>query len=519
MGLRFVLTVAVAALAAMPAAAEPVRIPVTAAPAIAGPVSGRIIVFAQKAAPGDKAPAEIDTSPFAPTETAVAAREVSALSAGQVATVDAETDTFPLPFSRLAPGTYRLQAVLDRNHDYNYGGRGPGDIVSPVVEAQLPGPVPTLVLSQVLPERDPRAGFARLPEGERAAALAAYDAVQPVDFVSAKLSAFWGRPVHMLGWVALPPGYDHRARTTYPTVYMTGGFSSTAASARMAAARMVRRMASGKMPPIIWVVLDESSPTGTHEFADSVNNGPWGGALTTELIPWLEARYRMDARPGGRFLNGHSSGGWATLWLQTRYPKIFGGTWSTSPDPSDFHEFTGVDIYAPGANAYVDSAGRPIPLVRDKGRELASIGEFGRLEAVLGAYGGQFSSFDWVFSPKGPDGRPMPLFDRASGRIDPTVAAYWRDNYDIAHRLEANWPALKPDLDGKIHIFVGTADTFHLDSSARRLQSVLDRLGARSSFEYLPGRTHFDLYEANGDPNGLYDRIAAEMYAVARPKR
>jgi hypothetical protein len=44
-------------------------------------------------------------------------------------------------------------------------------------------------------------------------------------------------------------------------------------------------------------------------------------------------------------------------------------------------------------------------------------------------------------------------------------------------------------------------------------------LGARSSFEFLPGRSHFDVYQANGDPAGLYDRIAAEMYAVARPKR
>ena len=517
MALRLFMTAAAAALAAVPAAAEPVTIPVTTAPSVSGPVSGRLIVFAQKAAPGGKAPAEIDTSPFAPTETAVAAREVGALAPGQVATVDAETDTFPMPFSKLAPGTYRFQAVLDRNHDYNYGGRGPGDIVSAVVEAQLPGPVPALVLRDVVPERDPRAAFAQLPEAERAAAVAAYDAVQPVDFVSAKLSAFSGRPIHMRGWVALPPGYDPHGRATWPVAYMTGGFGSTAASARFAAARMGRRMGAGKMPPMIWVVLDESSPTGTHEFADSVNNGPWGEALTTELIPWLEAHYRMDARTSGRFLNGHSSGGWATLWLQTRYPKVFGGTWSTSPDPSDFHDFTGIDIYAPGASAYVDAAGKPIPLVRDKGRELASVQEFGRLEAVLGAYGGQFASFDWVFSPKGPDGRPLPLFDRTTGRIDPVVAAYWRDHYDIAHRLAVNWPALKADLDGKIHIFVGTADTFHLDGSAHRLKAVLDRLGARSSFEFLPGRTHFDVYQANGDPSGLYDRIAAEMYAVARP--
>ena len=96
-------------------------------------------------------------------------------------------------------------------------------------------------------------------------------------------------------------------------------------------------MADGQMPPMVWVFLDQSSATGTHEFADSVNNGPWGHSLTSEFIPHLESQFRMDAKPNGRFLQGHSSGGWATLWLQTRYPKMFGGTWSTSPDPSDFH--------------------------------------------------------------------------------------------------------------------------------------------------------------------------------------
>ena len=230
---------------------------------------------------------------------------------------------------------------------------------------------------------------------------------------------------------------------------------------------------------MIWVTLDESSPTGTHEFADSVNNGPWGAALTTELIPWLEQHYRMDARPSGRFLTGHSSGGWATLWLQTRYPKIFGGTWSTSPDPSDFHDFTGADLYRANANVYVDAAGKPVPLVRMNGKDVANFEDFARLEAVLGPYGGQMASFDWVFSPKGADGRPMQMFDRRTGAVDPTVVAYWRDNYDIAYRLQRDWPAVRKDLDGKIHVIVGTADTFHLDGAAHKLQARASAAWAR----------------------------------------
>src|SRR5881628_1624283 len=95
---------AAATLAYAPALAEPVTIPVTVAPAITAPVSGRLIVFAQKAQPDSKPVEAVDSSPFSPTETAVAAREVAVLSPGDVATVDGETDTYPAAFSKLPPG-------------------------------------------------------------------------------------------------------------------------------------------------------------------------------------------------------------------------------------------------------------------------------------------------------------------------------------------------------------------------------------------------------------------------------
>ena len=498
--------------AAAPALADPVAIEVTAAPSIQGPQSGRILVFAHRVEPGAPATNEVDSSPFEPTGTAVAGREVQALSAGRPALVDGETDAFPTPFSQLPPGTYRFQAVLDRNHDYNYGGRGPGDIVSPVVEARLPGPVPRLVLNNVVPEPDLAAALARQPE----AARVAWNRTVALDFVSPRLSAFWGRPIHIRGWLMLPPGYRLNG-PRFPVVYTTAGFGSNLLSARNVAAMAGIEMDAGHYPPMIWVSLDESSATGTHEFADSMNNGPWGAALTEEFIPWLERNYRMDARASGRFLTGHSSGGWATLWLQTRYPAIFGGTWSTSPDPSDFHDFTGIDIYAPGANAYFTAGGAERPLVRDHDREIATIRQFAQLENALGAYGGQFASFDWVFSPKGPDGRPLQLFDRTTGTVNPAVAAYWRDHYDIAWRLEQDWPRLRALLDGKIHIIVGTADTFHLDGAAHRLDAVLRRLGARATITFLPNRTHFDLFQQGDDRFGMMRDITWEMYAVARP--
>jgi S-formylglutathione hydrolase FrmB len=491
-------------------------IPVTLAPSIASPQSGRILVFARKVDPVSKPPDSVDTSAIEPTGTAVAAKETWSFLRGEVAQIDGDVDAFPMPFSELPPGTYAFQAVLDRNHDYNYGGRGPGDIVSPVVEAKLPGPIPTLTLTHSVQSNWLKGRIERLPANKRAALEKALNEVKRVDFVSPILSKFWGRPIHMHAWVALPPGYGMPGRT-FPTVYTTNGFGGPPGYKKFSAAEIEQSMASGEMPPMIWIYLDQTTPTGTTEFADSVNNGPWGQALTTEFIPWFETHYAADNKPSSRFLTGHSSGGWASLWLQVRYPKLFAGSWPTAPDSSDFHDFTNIDIYAPHANAYRDAAGKPIPLVRDKGKVIATQEEANKLERVIGMYGGQFASFDWVFSPKGADGRPMPLFNRATGDIDPQVAAYWQDHYDIAARVKRDWKTIGSDLDGKIHLYVGTADTFYLNGAARLLQQALESVGAHEDFTYLPGKTHFDLDQIGDDPYGLRKKIAWQMYRQARP--
>lgn len=485
--------------------------------------SGRLLVFAEQAklaegaAKGGKV-TEVDVNPLAPDEVSVAAREVSRVAAGQGVDLDADMQAYPGRFAELAPGDYYVQAVLDANHSYNYTGRGQGDLVSDVVKIHLPAAVaPTLKLTTTVPANDPWVLPPSATQAVRDALPEARRHVEDIDFESPALTAFWGRSIRMRGFVLLPPGYDAKGSQTYPVVYFTHGFGGGLARFAPGIANTWLAMANGEMPPMIWVYLDESSPTGTHEFADSVNNGPWGQALTEELIPALEAKYHMDAKATGRFLNGHSSGGWATLWLQTRYPKVFGGTWSTSPDPSDFHDFTGIDLYADGANAYRKPDGSAYPLIRDQGKVIATFEQFARLERTLGVYGGQLASFDWVFSPRGEDGRPQPMFDRDTGKVDANVVAYWRDHYDIAHRLQAHWPELKPDLDGKIHLIIGTADTFYLDGAAHRLKDVLDGLHATSDIRFLPGKTHFDLYAIDGDRTALLKQIAWDMYAVARP--
>lgn len=489
--------------------------------------SGRLLVFAMPAEQAEAAAKDgkveaVNASPMTPEAVTIAAMEVPFLAVGAGVVLDADAIAFPQPFSRLPKGDYYLQAVLDGNRDYNYGGRGEGDLVSEPTRVHLGtgGRIPSLSLIRALPARpDPWAVADDAPAEARAAMAATRAQTELLDFASPALSKFWGRDIRMRGWVLLPPGYADagNAQTRYPTAYFTHGFGGSLPGLVRSVAYVAEAMRAGSMPPMIWVFLDESSATGTHEFADSVNNGPWGQALTAELIPALEARYRMDGKASGRLLNGHSSGGWATLWLQVTYPKLFGGTWSTAPDSSDFHDFTGPDLYAANANVYRRPDGSAWPLVRVDGKVVSTFEQYARQEAVKGEVGGQLASFDWVFSPRGADGRPMPMFDRATGKVDPVVVAYWREHYDIAHKLQTLWPALKPDLDGKIRVIVGDADTFYLDGAARRLKAVLDGLGAKAEVRFLPGKTHSDLYVEGDDRRALLKKIAWEMYAVARP--
>lgn len=485
---------------------------VTLGPQFTAPVSGRMMIFLE---PGEGAKS-VDENPFRPADVYVTAKEISALDPGGSVEIDTDELAYPGGFSSLKSGDYQAQAVLDVDHTYDYSGRTAGDLISDVTALQAFAPgkssEPNLTLDAVVPERP---APAKLPAGfDR-------DAHQE-DFVSPALSAFFGRPIHMRAWVILPPEYDAGSSARYPTVYWTHGFGGNLFYSEFSGSRIYERMQQHKMPPMIWVMLDESCATGTHEFADSVNNGPWGKALTTEFIPYLESKYRMDARASGRFLQGHSSGGWATLQLQVNYPGVFGGTWSTSPDPSDFHDFTGVDLYAPHANVYRRSDGTPYPLVRDHARVIGTFEQFALTERVLGDYGGQLASFEWVFSPRGSDGRPLKMFNRETGDVDPAVVAYWRDHYDLAHIVQSTWAERGPDLRGKIHVFVGTADTFYLDGAAHKFDAVLRALNADAHFTYIPDRTHFDLYtthtaDGKDDRMGLFDQIAAEMYAVARP--
>ena len=110
------------------------------------------------------------------------------------------------------------------------------------------------------------------------------------------------------------------------------------------------------------------------------------------------------------------------------------------------------------------------------------------------------------------------MFDRVSGAVNPAVAAYWRDHYDISWRIAHLEPQARHNLAGKLHITVGDQDTFYLDGSVHRLQEVLQQTGVAADIHFLPGRDHNNLLGSGGDPVALLREFARQMYATARPK-
>jgi hypothetical protein len=492
------LSVIAAMLPLLGAASAPPHVSVRFDPAL-GPVRGRLLVFLTQTPPKG----EVEPGFIHPREVEVLGTEIDA-AAGSTIEMPLDAPAYPVPLRALTPGTYTARAELDVQHDYTYDGGLPGDPDSGNVSVTIAsGADTTIGVGGLRKASPPRRPPLPLPRGARWEA-----------FVSPALSAFAGRPIAMRAYVVPPAGYA-RSTKRYATCYVVGGYGTAFANIPQQAAYRARALAKNGGTSLFYVYLDPHVPLGHSVFADSDNNGPWGRALTSEFIPRLEGHWRMSATPATRFLTGHSSGGWTTMWLQTAYPAFFGGTWSTSPDPLDFHDFTGPDLVDdPGGNMYHDRQGRPYPFIRIKGRDVAQLSDYILQEQALGEYGGQFGSFDAAFGPRGADGRPQELFDRRTGKIDPVVAAIWDARYDIVRRVRRQWPQIGHDLAGKLHVWVGTWDTFHLDGPVHRLKALLDTLpGSDAQITFVPHRDHFDLY--HGPHGGLTVTIDRAMQAAA----
>ena len=399
--------------------------------------------------------------------------------------------SFPGPISELNDGRYGIQAVMRRSLGSPSVGKGPGTAYSKIILQQLDGASTgqvRLFIDQVV---RPSRGYVDT------------DQHKFVSIRSELLSEFYGRDMFMEAAVVLPEGYHDSLSRRYPVLYVIPGFGANHRVAAVWGQRLVRSDDGG----IVVIGLNPRCLTGHHVFADSANNGPRGRALIEELIPYLEQEFRLVSAPTARFLTGPSSGGWSSLWLQVTYADFFGGVWSIVPDPVDFRDFQRINLYETGANMYLDGQGNRRPIAHSDDQPVLWYDDFAKMEVVRGA-GGQLYSFEAVFSPRGPDGKPIHLYDRETGAVNGDVAQAWK-KYDIGLVLKENWPTLESKLTGKLRIFAGEKDTFYLEGAVRLLKQTLDDLGSDAVVEIIQGRNHGNVADA-----ALGERLVRELLAA-----
>lgn len=486
-----------------------------------GPITGRLFVMISKsdrAEPRLQAGSYNGSVPFF-------GLDVSALKPSDNAVIDPSVLGYPLDsLNQLPAGEYYVQALLNI---YTQVHRKDGHVIWVHMdqwEGQRWNRTPGNLVSEVKRVRlDPATGFnvslsltKKLPSVEIPPDT---EWVKRVKFQSKMLSEFWGHPIYLGATLLLPKGYAQAANQKYPAIYIQGhfglgapfGFTTQAPSTPEGEAQRRARMStsaresgyefaqawmSDDFPRAVAVTFQHPTPYYDDSYAvNSVNNGPYGDALTKELIPYLEQEFRIIAEPHARVLTGGSTGGWEALALQVFHPKFFNGTWALYPDPVDFRRYQMSNVYEDD-NAFEMPNGdwgkliRPLSRNAD-GQVTLSMREMSRLEAVLGSNvrsGQQIAAWDAAYGPIGKDGYPRPIWDRLTGKIDKEVALYMRDHgYDLRYNLEKNWPQIGGDLVGKIHVYCGDMDNYYLNLAVYLLEDFLkstDNPKAEAIFEY-----------------------------------
>ena len=321
--------------------------------------------------------------------------------------------------------------------------------------------------------------------------------VKHVKFRSEILSRWWGRDIHLGAVVVLPEGFDEHPDARYPVAYNHGHFPATfnlretppeegltgaARTQAEAGYRFFQDWTSGRLGRFLLVLMQHPTPFYDDSYAvNSQNNGPYGDALTQELMPLVERKFRAIGEGWARVTYGGSTGGWESLAWQIFYPDMLNGVWTFCPDPVDFRYFQLVNIYE-DTNAFYPNSDWKTTAVRPWQRSvddqvLMSQRDASRLEEVLGTRGrsgDQMDVFMATYGPVGPDGYPRLLYDKWTGVIDRSVAEHWREHYDLRHILERDWKTLGPKLVGKLHFYMGDADTYFLEEATFLMQKFLE---------------------------------------------
>lgn len=459
-------------LVALPRADAEPNITVALAPTIASPVGpGRLMVFLISSdAALDKRAVPID-GPFWESEQPIFGMDVPRMKSGDPVVLDDRADAYPSKPSGLKPGRYRAQACFVSHREDSNWKRTPGNLFSDphelVIDASGNGTVRLELQHETAsPKREASKG------------------VEWFEIPSDLLTSFRQEPTRLRAGVVLPIDFDPARK--YGAIYRVPGFGGDDLDAIHAARERAESTGAARdlAKETFLIILNPEGPNGHTLFADSANNGPCSRALTDELIPALEKHFPLVASPSARILQGHSSGGWSTLWLALTKPDVFGATWSTSPDPVDFRKFQTVNIYD-DANFY--SGGTPAsdrPSFREidratgKQREVMTIRREARQEDVLGpnnTSGQQWDSWFAVFGPRDKAGNPAALFDPVTGAIDHEIAAKYRA-YDIASLVRSDPSRYLPLLRQNVHLAVGDADSFYLNEAVALLLADADRL-------------------------------------------
>jgi len=462
---------------------------------------------------------------------------------------------------QLPPGRYRAQALLNRYETFTRSdghtiklppdrGEGqqwqskPGNLYSAVtdlaVDERGEGTV-ALTLDRVIPE---------LPDPESLET----EWVRHVRIRSELLSDFWGTDMYLGAWVLLPDGFDEHPEARYPLAIFHGHFPATFSALRVEppdtteecvySARfdldcynriqqeyqheLYRAWTSPGFPRHLVAEIQHPTPYYDDSYAvNSENNGPYGDAIMTELVPAIEREFRGIGEGWARVTYGGSTGGWEAMAAQVFYPDDFNGAYIACPDPIDFRQFTLVNLYEE-ANAYYMEG--PFERVARPGRR-NYLGHVDRtlegsnhLELVLGTKtrsGQQYDIWEAVYSPVGDDGYPRRIWDKVTGEIDPEVAEHWRENYDLTHILRRDWATLGPKLRGKLHIYVGEMDNYYLNNAVYLAEEFLEG----TSDPYYAGEVAYgarDEHCWNGDPtrpNAISRLRYVQMFAPRMMER
>jgi hypothetical protein len=485
---------------------NPLRFEITIASGlIPGPQNGRLFVMLNPRSLPEPRLTVGNTGTNAPP---VFARDLNGFAPGSVGVIDNRAASFPIEsLSQLAAGVYFVQAVFDSNNDLK-SVNAPGNLYSRAQKIHLDpasgGTVKIELTEKVAPEELP----------------AETEFVKYVKIQSDLLTKFHGRPIYLRAGIILPRSYTSTPDHRYPLRVTIGGYGERFTSAR----RIMNgdddfRQAweAADAPQMILLHLDGDGPYGDSYQVNSANNGPYGDAITQELIPYVEKKFRAIGQPFARVLEGGSTGGWVSLALQVFYPDFFNGTWSFCPDGVDFRAFQLIDIYK-DENAYLNEHGFERPSARDlDGDTRFTIRHECQMENVLGAgdswtmSGEQWGAWNATYGPRGADGRPVALWDPKTGQINRQAVEHWK-KYDLRMVMEQNWKTLGPRLRGKIHIWVGEADNYFLNNAVHMLEAFLSKADPPydGKIAYSAGKGHCWI--------GLSERQMIEEMAAAIEK-